>query len=85
MTILEAANTGTPMLLRDLELYKPILYDKYLKGKSNDEFADIIEAVQTDRALYNKFSSASEWISDKYNEEGIYAMWRDFYKSCLFE
>jgi len=34
MTILESANIGVPLVIRDLELYEDILFDHYLKGKN---------------------------------------------------
>ena len=38
MTILEAVNLGIPLLLRDLDLYKDILFNNYFNSNDNDGF-----------------------------------------------
>lgn len=52
MTILETVNIHKPLLLRDLELYKEILFDKYLKGNNNNEFINKIKNIKNDKKLY---------------------------------
>lgn len=38
MTILEAVNLHVPLVLRDLDLYKDILFDRYMHANDNDGF-----------------------------------------------
>ena len=49
MTILEMANVNKPILVRDLELYKPILFGKYAKGNDVAEFSDELNKLKNDR------------------------------------
>lgn len=85
MAILEAVNTKIPILLRDLELYKDILFKKYLSGTSNDEFINIIKKLQIDKKFYNQYSKLSEEISQYYSKENILKIWIKFYKDILKE
>lgn len=83
MTILESANTGTPILMRNLELYKPILGDDYLSGNDNEDFAAKIERLKNDKEYYSEACSISRRIADYYSEERLYKMWKSFYRSLL--
>ena len=79
MTILETANTEVPILLRDLDLYKVILFENYFKGNNNDEFIKIIEELKNNNDLYQKGMQNSKNISDLYSKENVQKMWEDFY------
>ncbi len=85
MSILEAASTHLPLLLRDLPEYKNILTDRYMIARSNEEFAKAIERIRRDSDLYQKMVRDSEDISRQYSEETIYQMWKDFYNQCVLE
>lgn len=80
MTILETANTEVPILLRNLELYKVILFDNYFKGNNNDEFTEIIQKLSQDKNMYNQGIQNSKNISDFYSKEHVMKMWEDFYQ-----
>ncbi len=79
MTILEAINLDLPLLLRDLDLYEDILFDKYLKAKNNLEFASLLQQLATDKKLYKKISSYSTDLANFYSKEHVLEMWEDFY------
>ena len=81
MTILEAINSKTPLLLRDLDLYKDILFDKYLKGNTNKEFIKILKELVEDKKLYNKYSKLSLELSEFYSKEHVLELWEEFYTS----
>jgi len=80
MTILETANTEIPILLRNLDLYKEILFDNYFKGNNNDEFIEIIKKISTDSKIYNLGSKNSKKINGFYSKKNVLKMWEDFYK-----
>lgn len=79
MTILEAANLSIPMVIRDLDLYKDILFNNYLKGSSNEEFAELLKALYENPELYEFWKSRSDAIADYYSRDHVLSMWREFY------
>lgn len=85
MSILEATNAEKPLVLRDLELYHDILFDKYLVGNNVDEFVKIIKKLQTNKDIYEKYSKLSKEISNYYSKEHVLEIWTNYYKSILEE
>ena len=83
MTILEAISTDTPILLRNLELYEDILFKKYLSGNNNEEFANIIKDLSTNKKEYEKQVRNAKEISEFYSKDNVYKLWKEFYKSIL--
>lgn len=83
MAILEAVNIGIPLLLRDLDLYKDILFYKYLYGNNVEEFVSSIDSLRKDKKLYNKQSKLSLSISEYYSKENVLKIWINYYKSIL--
>lgn len=85
MTVLEAMNCKTPILLRDLDIYPEILFDFYLKGNSNYEFKELITKLKTDEMFYNGCSNKS-WEGHKfYSKENVLKMWSDFYNRIYYD
>lgn len=82
MSILEAMNTHTPILLRDLELYTYILFDYYIKGKNNEEFIKKIEKLKNDSNYYKLATEKSKKGHDFYSKENVLDMWYEFYKKA---
>lgn len=85
MTILESVNIGTPLVLRNLELYEDILFKKYLACANNEEFAKAINDLLTNPEIYKKYHNYSLEISDFYSKERVYQQWEDFYYRVLAE
>ena len=82
MTILEAANSSKPILLRDLDLYRNILFDNddlYAKGSCVDDFDAQIKRLASDREFYEHYSLGAKRISEFYSEDRVKAMWKDYY------
>ena len=80
MSILEAMNTHTPILLRDLELYEDILFDYYLKEHDNEGFIRAIEKLKNDLDYYNQAKEKAVRGHNFYSRESVLSMWKDFYK-----
>ena len=80
MSILEASNSYKPVLLRDLDLYKDILFGKYQKGNNNEEFSNLIQKLKNDKDFYNECSNDSKYISDYYSKENVANIWKEFYQ-----
>lgn len=83
MAILEAANSKTPMLLRNLDLYQNILFSAYLKADDNDGFSSILRNLQQDEKFYETARKYSEKISDYYSAEHVLQIWVDFYTKLI--
>lgn len=83
MSILEAINSEKPLVLRDLDLYKDILFEKYLKGANNSEFVCLLNDLRRDKKLYNKCSKYSREISKFYSKEHVLEIWKEFYQSII--
>lgn len=80
MSILEAMNTHTPILLRDLELYEDILFDYYLKEHDNEGFIKAIEKLKNDPLYYEEAKQKAIRGHNFYSKENVLAMWQNFYK-----
>ena len=83
MSILEAVNAEKPLVLRDLDLYHEILFDKYLAGKDVGDFVKNIQTLKDDKTFYNKHAKLSKEISDFYSREHVLKIWTNFYKNIL--
>lgn len=79
MTILEAVNLSRPLVIRDLDLYKDILFGHDLKGSTNEEFRDLLQQLKDDPALYEKQCRESDAIADYYSREHVLELWKEFY------
>ena len=79
MTILEACNVHKPFLVRDLDLYKPILFQKYCKGNSVEEFSSELIKLMNDTTYYQECSENSKFISNFYNKDILKKTWKDYY------
>ncbi|MEG0823892.1 MAG: glycosyltransferase family 4 protein [Erysipelotrichaceae bacterium] len=79
MAILEAVNLEKPLLLRNLELYEDILFNKYMLGSNVAEFATGIQLLKNDKETYDKHAKYSKEISEYYSKENVCEIWRKFY------
>lgn len=79
MAILEAINLDKPLLVRDLELYKDILFEKYYKANFNDQFKELILKLKNDKKFYKQGEENSKYLNNFYSKEHISDMWLDFY------
>ena len=79
MSILEAINSQKPLLLRDLELYQDILFQKYLVADDNEGFIKNILKLKNDPQFYSQYQNYSYEISQYYSKEHVKEMWKEFY------
>lgn len=83
MSILEAVNSCKPLLLRDLDLYQDILFNKYLSDHDNQGFQEKILLLRNNPEIYHKYSQYSQEISEYYSKEHIKEVWKNFYLSII--
>jgi 1,2-diacylglycerol-3-alpha-glucose alpha-1,2-galactosyltransferase len=79
MAILEAINSHTPVLLRDLDLYEDILFHKYEKAHDVEGFDQAIKKLATDKEHYALASENSKYLSEYYSKENVAKIWREYY------
>ena len=79
MSVLEAFSCGTPVLLRDLDLYKAIIDGYYLKGTDFEELNSQLRRIVSDKNILNKYQALSEKASSQYSEEHLAQIWDRFY------
>ena len=79
MTILEICNIHKPFLVRDLELYRPILFSKYCSGSNVEEFGLELQKLANDVTYYQRQCENSKFISDFYNKETMLKTWKEYY------
>lgn len=80
MSVLEAFSCGTPVLLRDLELYEAILDGYYLKGHDVTAFNQVLHQVMQDKTLLATYRKKAQAASEQYSETHLAEIWRDFYR-----
>ncbi len=83
MTILETASTNTPFVLRDLELYEEILFNKYPKAHDNKDFIEAIDTLKKNPKEYQKQVEYTKEIASYYSEDAIYKKWKKFYTDVV--
>lgn len=83
MSILEAVNSEKPLLLRDLDLYQDILFNKYVTGKNNRDFVREIKNLRDDKILYKNECKHSKEINEYYSKENVLKIWEEFYTEIL--
>lgn len=83
MSILEAINSRKPLLLRNLDLYRDILFEKYISEENNDGFVKQIQLLMNDPNYYQIYSQYSLEISEYYSKENVKEIWKDFYLSIV--
>lgn len=82
MSILEAASTNTPLLLRNLPEYQNILAGYFYSAETNEEFIEGIKKIRDDKQLYDELVKKSAEVSAQYSEERTYELWKEFYSAC---
>lgn len=79
MAVIEAVNSGLPIVLRDLDLYRVIYFTDYLRASDNAGFADLLLHLRQDSAFYDKALTYSKKIADDYSADSIAQKWIAYY------
>lgn len=85
MTILECMNANIPLLLRDLPEYRPILFDYYVKGNSQQQFQELLTQLKEDEVFYQEAVKMSQSGEQFYSKESVLEKWQDFYDRVAIE
>jgi len=81
MSIIEAASSGLPLVLRDLAEYRLLYKEGYLACSKNKEFKENILGLFSDKKLFEKQSKASLLLAQKFSFEALGNKLISYYKS----
>lgn len=79
MAVLEAFATGTPVMVRDLELYDQIIRPYAMLAKDVDAMDEQIQRVVDDRSIWRHYQDLSHAAAAEYSEDRLARTWHDFY------
>jgi len=80
MSVLEAFSTGTPVLLRDLDLYQAIIAGDYQPAKDYTEMNQQLQRLPQNPAAMAHWHQQSLAAAERYSEEHLTTIWRAFYQ-----
>ena len=83
LSVLEAASTRTPILVRDIPAYHEVMEGDVLVARDVDGFAAAIERLRDDPGFYAEWACHAAHIAETYSEQSVYAQWKAFYQECL--
>ena len=83
MAILEAASVNKPCLLRNLELYRDVLFDYYEYGETNEEFSDKLRRIYTDKNIREDLILKSKKLINFYSENYVLSLWVKYYQEIV--
>lgn len=79
MSVLEAFSCHTPVLLRNLALYKAIIAGYYMSGDNFTDMNQQLRQALKDKSLLKKYSLLAAQASEYYSEEHLAEVWHQFY------
>lgn len=80
LVVLEAAGSGLPIVLRDLEVYKTIFEFNYLSSETIEEFIFILKKLKNNKNFYNEYEKKSYQLFDKYDEKQTFNELKNIYE-----
>ena len=82
---IEAAACGMPVIFRDIEEYRLLYKNPYLKAGSTEEFVTLTKRMIEDRQFYNEGLKISEQLLIQFDKEIIREKLISVYKSLLIK
>ncbi len=79
----EAAACGMPVIYRDIEEYKTLYENKYLKASNNEEFINLSKRMINDRQFYNEGLEISGKLLGQFDKDIIRMKYKNLYTSLL--
>ncbi|WP_283680423.1 glycosyltransferase family 4 protein [Lentilactobacillus sp. Marseille-Q4993] len=79
MSVLESFSTKTPVMLRNLDLYKSIIEGYYISCENESEMDTELKKLVNDESKLAEMAQKAGDASDKYSEEHLAHVWYDFY------
>lgn len=79
MSVLEAFSSGTPVMLRDLDLYHSIIAGDYLPALDVDEMQTLLMKLKATPTELAKWRQKAHQASARYSKDHLAAQWHQFY------
>ncbi|MFP7152967.1 glycosyltransferase family 4 protein [Weissella paramesenteroides] len=79
MSALEAFSTGTPTILRDLDLYRAIIDGYYLPAVDKDGMQKQLDTLEADNDLQKQMAKQSLAASEYYSATHVSKIWDAYY------
>ncbi len=79
MCILEAYSCGTPVMLRDLELYHSIIENDYIAASDGVHMSQLLKKLKNSPTELIYYKEQAKLASKKYSEQNLSRVWYDFY------
>ena len=83
MSILEAFSTHTPVLVRDLDLYRDVIDGYYLAANDVSSWTDCLNRLASDTSFYQDQLNRAKQGADYYHPDRIAKIWLDYYRSLV--
>jgi 1,2-diacylglycerol-3-alpha-glucose alpha-1,2-galactosyltransferase len=80
---MEAAACGMPVIYRDIEEYRTLYENPYLKARGTAEFISLTRKIMNDRQFYNEGLKISEQLLTQFDKDIIREKLISVYKSLL--
>ena len=80
---LEAAASGMPVIYRDLEVYKLLYKNPYLKARDNNEFINLTKRMIHDKDFYNEGLKISEQLIKQFDKNDIRGKLISLYETLI--
>jgi 1,2-diacylglycerol-3-alpha-glucose alpha-1,2-galactosyltransferase len=80
---LEAAASGIPVIFKDIEVYKLLYKNPYLKASTTEQFAVLIKRMMNDKNFYEEGLSISNKLLTQFDKNKIREEFISLYKSLL--
>lgn len=69
MAVIEAAAAGLPIVLRDIPEYNDTFRQDIVRAKNDQQFADAVQALISDKKLYKNYVSRSKKIAARFDSK----------------
>ncbi|WP_295747519.1 glycosyltransferase family 4 protein [uncultured Limosilactobacillus sp.] len=79
MSVLEAFSSGTPVMLRDLDLYHAIIQGDYLPAKDVSQMQEKITELVADPTQLTRWQEKARQASQRYSKGHLAERWHEFY------
>lgn len=83
MSILEAFNCGTPVMLRDLDLYQAIIAGQYISTKDLDDMDQWLSKLPQSKGILSDYRKRSKAAAAYYSQEHVASLWYDYYTGLV--